>query len=240
MADEIIAGATPVAVEAPAVAPVASVAPPVVSPVVEAASAPVAPPEPIAEAASVEPVAPVAEAPVEVAPTDKPAESAAEPIETPKPTYEAFTLPEGLNVAPEQLEAFTSVLAEYGLTQEAGQKLMDLHAGALKEMSTQFEQRQRDAFDQTRADWRGQVDKKFGNRRDAVVNDAKWAIETLVPTAKERQALWSTFAYTGVGDHPAMIDLLSRAAAKMRERAAPATGVPNTKPISAAERRYSK
>jgi hypothetical protein len=219
---------------------VASVAAPALAPAVEAAPATVAPAESVVEAARVEaPVEPVAEAAAD-APTDKAADPATEVVETPKPTYEAFTLPEGLNAAPEQLEAFTSVLAEHGLSQEAGQKLMDLHAGALKEMSAQLEQRQRDAFDQTRADWRGQVDKKFGNRRDAVVNDAKWAIETLVPSAKERQALWNTFAYTGVGDHPAMIDLLSRAAAKMRERPAPATGVPNTKPISAAERRYSK
>lgn len=170
---------------------------------------------------------------------DKPveAEAAAEP--PPAPTYEAFKLPEGLSVPEERLTEFTTLLGKNGLSQEAGQELIDLHSSVIKATQEAMTQRQLDQFDETRAGWRREVDRRFGNRRDTVVNEAKWAIEQLFPVESERRNIWNVLGFTGAGDNPDMIDLLSRTAKRMRERTAPPQGLPaRTQPTNPADRRY--
>lgn len=203
------------------------------------------------------PAEPVAEAPAEPKPAEAPVAEVAKPVEPAKapeaakpevaveaeapvaPVYEAFKLPEGLQVAPEQLETFTALLGENKLTQEAGQKFMDMHGEVLKKFSADMAQRQLDVFDETRAGWRKDFDKSAGNRRDTVLNDAKWAIEQIVPDETARKDLWNVLAFTGVGDHPAMINALAATAKKLRERAAPPRGVPpKGPPQRAADKRY--
>lgn len=218
-----------VAAEAPAEAAVEAPAPSAVEGADEAAPAA----EPEAPAAEAEPVAPAeGEAP--------PAEAApAEPVEPVAPVYETFTLPDGFQAAPEQIEAFTGVLGKYGLTQEAGQELMDLHATSLKAMGEQLQQHQMDVFAETRRGWVQDFDKSAGNRRDTILNDAKWAITELVPDEKARTALWSVLAFTGAGDNKAVIGAFASAAKRLRERAAPPPPVPpRGKPQSAPDRRY--
>ena len=142
---------------------------------------------------------------------------------------------------PAQASAYTNILGKYNLTQEAGQELADFGANLVKQTQEKMAQSQLDTFAETRRGWVAEAQKKFGNRFDTVVNDAKFAISELVPDKKARADLWNVLAFTGAGDHPAVIDVMARAAKKMRERSAPATGLPpnGTKNGSPADRRYA-
>ena len=198
-----------------------------------------APAEPTEAAEPAKPAEPVAPASAAAAEPAAP-ETAAEPV---APVYQDFAFPEGITAQPEQITALTGILGKYNLTQEAGQELVDLHASTFQAWTDQatekMAQAQRDAFEETRAGWRKDVDKRFGNRRDTVLNDAKWALGELMPDAKKRSELHQMLAFTGAGDHPAMIELLSAATKKMRERTAPARGLPpKNAPASPADRRY--
>lgn len=209
----------------------------VVAEAAPAAEAPVAPAEAVTEPT------PVAEAaPVEAAPEGDKAQAEAapaEPVEPVKPVYESFTLPEGFQAAPEQIEAFTGVLGKYALTQEAGQELMDLHASSLRAVGDQLQQHQQDVFAETRRGWVQDFDKSAGNRRDTILNDAKWAITELVPDEKARSALWNVLAFTGAGDNKAVIGAFASAAKRLRERAAPPPPLPPRKePANPADKRY--
>jgi hypothetical protein len=233
-----MAGETPTAegVTAPlesVVAAPAEAAPVILSdsPSVVSAEA-VAEPTPQAEPAAAEAVA---EPVVEAAPEP---EAAPESV---VPTYEAFKVPEGLTLPDERVAEFTGVLGKYGLTQEAGQELLDLHASNLSQMQTQMDQRQRDAFADTRRSWREDFYKSAGNRSDTMANDAKWAITQLVKDTAQRKELYTVLDNTGAGDHKAVIGLLARAARVMREQDAPPQGLPPRGPArTAAERRYNK
>jgi hypothetical protein len=219
--------------------------------VAEAAPTPDVAPEPVVEAApTAEPADdPAPEPTPEPEATAEPAveaapEAAAEPVveaeAPPAIVYEPFKLPEGLQAAPEQTEAFSAVLNEYGLTQEAGQKLMDLHAASLKAYAETTAQHQQDAFAETRAGWVKEFDKQAGNRRDTILNDAKWLINDTIKDTDERNALWNAFAVTGAGDHPAVVMALGKIAKRLRERAAPPQGMAaRPQAANAADRRYS-
>ena len=164
-------------------------------------------------------------------------------VEASKPEpiqYEAFKLPDDFQAAPEQIEKFTGVLSGLGLSQEAGQKLMDLHGETLKNAVEQMRQAQVDEFAKTNARWVAEFEKQSGNRRDTLVNDAKWAISQLVPNAEKRKEIWSVMAFTGAGNHPAMINLMASVAKKLREPSAPQPSVPGNrgKGGSPEERRY--
>lgn len=240
-------GGAPAAAEiAPdAIEPAAAVAEPIAS-TLEGEAAPA--PAPAAEEvlAVVEPEAVIEPAaPVEPAPPvegEKPAEVAAEPQAPAAPVYEEFKIPEGLQVAPEQLTAFTSTIGKYGLTQEAGQELMNLHAQTLQQATEAMAQRQQDVFAETRRGFVQDFDKSAGNKRDTILNDAKWAITELIPDAKARRELWDVFAFTGAGDHKAVINAFASAAKRLREANPPPKALPQNpaKGGTAADRRYGK
>lgn len=233
MAGEVL-DIAPVSPDAPPVAADAPVAAAPADSVVETA------PEPVVEAPVEATAEPVAEPVVESAPEDAKepvVETAPEPV---LPTYEPFTLPEGLQAAPEQLQAFSGLAGKHGLSQEAAQEFMDMHASALQGAQTAMDQRQRDVFSQTRRDFREDFYKSAGNRADTLANDAKFAIAQLVPDKKARAEVFSLLDYTGTGDHKAMIGMLAAAGKKLRERAAPPPPVPpKGAPERAADRRYA-
>lgn len=219
--------------------------PPAVEPVVETPAEPVVeiPAEPEAPAEET-PAEPVVEAPVEEAPApaeEVPEPPAEEPVEeAPKPTYEAFKLPDGIQAAPEQITAYTDVLGEFGISQEAGQRLMDLHATALKEMYESQVQRQTDTFNEMRRDWVAEFDKRTGNRRDTVLNDAKFAVTDTIKSVEKRKAFWGALGLTGAGDHPDVVEGLAAIGKRLREGSAPPIGLPakSNGGLTPAQRRY--
>jgi hypothetical protein len=214
----------------PAPAPEASSPVPAPEPV---AADPAAEPEPTALSGEPAPVAePVAEA------TAKPAAEAV--VEPPAPiTYAEFKLPNGVTPPAEQMTAFTDLAAKSNLTQEAAQQMLDLYGAEATRYAAQVEQHQRDVWEETKSNWRGEIDKRFGNRRDTVVNDAKWAKSQLLTDDKSRAAFEQFLEVTGAGDHPEFVSFLAAAAKKMRERGAPPPGLsPRNQPSNPADRRY--
>lgn len=189
---------------------------------------------PAAEAAPAEEAA-APEAEAEAAPVEgegeKPAvEAGAEgekPAAEPAPVYTEFKMPEGMQAAAPQMEAFTAFLGENNLSQEAGQKLIDLHAAAIQDTAKQMAQGQRDQFDGMRRDWREDFFKSNGNRADTVANDAKWLIKEFSPNADDRKALQQVLAMTGAGDNKLVVGLLARAAKKLREATPGPRPLPN-------------
>ena len=235
------APAAPDAVAAPVVAPepIAAVAAP--APVAEPAAAAPAEVEAAPVAPLVDPAAPVPEPVAEAAPPVDPA-AAAEP---PAPrTYEEFKLPDGFQAAPEQISAFTSVLDKFFPDQEAaqaaGQELMDLHGASLTAAVEAMNQRQWDAFEETKAGWRKEIDKQFGNRRNTAVDNAKSLKHQTFGADKKAAASFEAFLETtGAGDHPAFVDFMDRQYRKSNERSAPPRPVPPTGQAARPEdRRY--
>lgn len=235
---------------APAAAPAAP-APAVLSdsPTAAEPEAPAAPaPEaPAAEAPAAEsaPAAAEGEAPVAPVEGDKPAAEAAPAAEVVKvepPKYaEVLKVPEGVTFAPDKMGAYSDLLGKYNLSPEAGQELMDFGASFVKETQQKMAQQQVDVFTETRRGWVQDAQKQFGNKFDTTVNDAKFAITQLVPDKKARTELWNVLAFTGAGDHPAVIGAMAAAAKVLRERGAPPKGLPQNgaKTGSPADRRYA-
>lgn len=240
MADEtpIVASVETAAVPAvePVAAPVAEAAAPAAETPVEVAPVVEAPVEAPAETSTIETAAePVVEAEIKAEP--KAEEAVPEPVAL--PTYEAFKLPEGFTAAPETLEAFSGTIGKMGLSQEQGQELMDLHGATMKAAVDKISQDQQASFDKMRQGWVQDFDKQAGNRRDTILNDAKWAISHVIPNAEARKAVWSALALTGAGDHPAVINAFAAAAKKMRERGAPPPNVPGERtPQNPYDKRY--
>lgn len=206
---------------APAVGTASDITPPVVATPAPHVAPTADAPKPAETAPAVEPVAP---------------EVAAEPI---APAYE-FKMPEGFEAKPEVLAGYTDILSKYTVAPEGAQELLDLHATKMREYDAQKTQEQQDVWANTQKDWQAKVDKTFGKDRDQVVGDANWAINDLVKTKAERKELFEVLAYTGAGNHPAVIRAFANAAKKLRERGAPPAGISVSPKESPAERRYNK
>ncbi len=253
-ADEpVVTPAAPVAPapETPAPAPTPESSPAVVaaepaSPQPEAADQPVPAAEPPASEST--PVAEPAEAEKpklhtetkgllsEIKPEEKPAE--AKPDEAPPtdkpaaPTYEPFTLPEGLTVNPEQMRAAQQLFADHNLPQEAAQKLVDFHVEALRAYDAAATQKQHDVFLDYRMTKRASVmsDPEIGGAghatamtaiakmRDLFVSSARPGTEQY---EREMAEFNKDTELTGANDMPWLLRLLHNVARRFDEPAAP-------------------
>jgi hypothetical protein len=156
--------------------------------------------------------------------TDAPAELVA-PVEAAAPTYEPFTLPEGIEAAPEQMAAYAGVLGKYGIPQEAGQDLIALHAAQIQQYAEQTLARQHEAFAEMRAGWRGQVmsDPELGgaNHQNAMAAVAEVRDRFIPRSGPVHDAFNDMLTSTGVGDHPAFLRFITRIGQALREPAPP-------------------
>lgn len=166
-------------------------------------------PDPVAEGAAggeapgAEPAAPADPA------GEKPAEGEGE-----KPAAEAvkfdpakITLPEGMTVNQGALDAAAPVIAELGLTQEQGQKLIDVYTKLQADQAAEFEA--------TMEAWRGQVAK------DPEVGGAKFEanvakVQGLVQKFGDPE-LADYLASSGAGNNPAVFRFVARLAAAIGE-----------------------
>lgn len=208
--------------------------------------------EGVAAGAEAAPAAEAEAAPAEAPPAEPAAEAAPEGEKPPAegenrdnapqfPVYEAFKLGEGLELAPEQSSALNNLLGKHNLSQEAAQEIVDFGSSILKGAQERLQQQQHDVFADTRRGWVKDFEKMAGNRRNTMLNDAKQAIADALPDQKQRTELWQVLAFTGAGDHPAVIRLLSNIGKRARERGAPASTTPaNTKASDPADRRYGR
>ena len=156
----------------------------------------------------------------------------------------AYTLPEFLKMDDAQTSAFGNILTKHGLSPEATQEIIDFGGNALKTAIdaevARLNQSQLDAWAKTNQEWGQQFDKRAGNRRDTIVEQAKAAVVAAIPDKKARTAFWNALAITGAGNHPDVIFCVAALGKKLNEGRAPGAGVPNTgrNGMTAADRRY--
>ena len=95
---------------------------------------------------------------------------------------------------------------------------------------------------QTHRKWRANVDKEFGNQRDTVVNECKQVISQYAGNKKQLREVWDVLAFTGAGNHPAVIRMFRNIGKALNEGHAPSSSVPGNpnSGLSAADRRYGR
>ena len=157
-----------------------------------------------------------AEAPAEA----KPAET---PEAKPAPVYEPFTLPEGVTAAPEQMTAYTETLGKFGISQEAGQALIDMHAQAVQDLATNSLAEQHRVFGQMRKEWQERIksDPELGGAGHDTAKGAVARMRDLLVPEAHRAEFNEFLQITGAGDHPALWRILHRAARLFDEPAIP-------------------
>jgi hypothetical protein len=149
---------------------------------------------PAAPAAPVDPAAP----PAPVDPAAPPAPAA--PVVPEK--YE-FKAPEGVTLDQAQVDAFTPVAKELGLTNEQAQKLVDLHTAQTTEAAKAFQTSQHEAWQTQVKQWESETrsDKEIGGAKfDENIGLAAKAIDKF-GSRELRQALDTS----GMGNHPAVV-----------------------------------
>jgi hypothetical protein len=131
--------------------------------------------------------------------SDTDGEAGAEGSQTPPDAYADFVMPEGVQIDESMLTEATPLFKELGLTQDQAQKLVDFQATQVQAGA----QKQVDAFNQQKTDWRDQSasDKEFGG--DAFEENIKVAQSAInnFGTPELKQLLEDY----GVGNHPEVI-----------------------------------
>lgn len=252
--------AAPAAVEvaAPVIAPAApGLAPPEVAP---AAPAPVAPAEksllsaePLKEdKKEIPPAASEAQKAEEgKAPETKKEEGSQSDEPAPLPTYEAFTLPEGITHDDGKLGEFTKELAAFELLtkadhakmQEFGQTLVNRHVAEQQALALKITEHYQNAWQKQGDDWKDAFEKdpEIGlNRRDTTLNAAQEFIRTHGGTEDQQNEFRQLMDTTKIGNHPALIRLLARANTALSEGKPLAAPKPPLTTTSKVERRYGK
>lgn len=217
-----VADPAPIVDAAPAAPPPESTPAPVVDPVPTPAPEPATP----APETPAEPVAPG----IEPAPADLPAleDVGKKPDETkpgdPPPTevkppdaadavvYE-FKAPEGIELQPERVAEYTTVLREHGIPPEAGQRLLDMHTAEIQQIALNSVTNQYKVFNDTLKSWDDQRrgDQEIGGPGiETATRYAADARNRFVRTEAERQEFDEMCRGTGCGRHPAFWRLMSR------------------------------
>lgn len=229
---------------------------PVVEPVVETPVAPTTEeraPSLLSEAKAEDPAKP------EVKAEDpKPVEAKVEPAKPlPAPTYEKFTLPEGVTVTEEKIGSFTGILGEYenkiaadptqahSVVQDLGQKLVDFYVGEMKEGAERNARLQRETWDRTIEGWRGEFrdDPDIGgNRSDTSLSRMGALLEMYGQKAgtERLSKLRDVFTATGAGDNPEVLRFVHWAASRLVETPRPVAAITPRAPVitSRAQRLY--
>lgn len=183
------------------------------------------------------------------APEEKPAEET--PAEEPTPAYEPFALPENVAFDAEKMGEFTKTLGEFEKTtkasheevQKLGQSLIDRHVAEVESTLQRYTKSLTEAWNKQKNDWKNNFlkDPEFLNRTDTAVNSAIDAIGVYGGDSKQQEEFRNLMETTGVGNHPAMIRLLSNvmvAKAEPRPLAAPQIAKPATQ--SKIQKMYGK
>lgn len=169
----------------------------------------------------------------------------------PLPAFEAFTVPEGIQVDAEKLGEFTKELAEFEQATKAdhaelqkfGQKLMDRHIAEVQATVDRLNEAYVAAFEKQKSEWRSAFEKDpeiGGNRADTTVNAALQFIRTHGGNEAQQQEFRELMNATGIGNHPALIRLLAKANSVLSEGQPLPAEKPPQQPRSKIERRYGQ
>lgn len=186
----------------------------------------------------------VEEKPVEKKADEKPAEVKTEEkaVETPK--YE-LKLPEGVTVDDAKMGDFTKMLGDFEVSskvshdemQKLGQQMVERHIEELQRYTKSLT----DAWNKQASDWKDSFLKapEFANRTDTVLRAAKDAINIYGGDSKQQQEFFDLMESSKVGNHPAMIRLLSNImVAKAEPRPLAAPQIASATPMSKYQKMY--
>lgn len=149
--------------------------------------------------------------------TDEPkTEEPPKPVTTAEdaaPVYD-LKLPEGIQAAPEQMAAYTTLLGEHKMPQEAGQKLLDMHTAALKEYANHTVAEQWRVFGEMKQQWADATksDPQLGGAGYQTSMTAVARMRDLLVPEGNREAFNKMLADTGIGNHPEFLRVLHNAA----------------------------
>ncbi len=120
--------------------------------------------------------------------------------------YTPFTVPEGKELSPELTKEAEGTFKELNLSQEQGQKLVDLWNKNTSDLSSKLDQMVADQ----RKEWRDAIakDKTIGNGTDNLSDASKKSIADAIAAsgdAKAQSSLKSALDLTGAGDHPDIV-----------------------------------
>jgi hypothetical protein len=149
-------------------------------------------------------------------PGDKPAEPEV-PIE-----YQAFTLPEGVELNAEKLGEFTKIAADAKLPQEVAQKIVDLYSSELKTLS----EAPMRAWTELQTKWRDETknDPEIGGANfDKNLAMTKAGLKNLLGEGADK--FFEALNVTGAGNNPEIIRGLFKAA-QSHAPASPVAGRP--------------
>lgn len=179
---------------------------------------------------------------------EKPEGQSDEPA--PPPVYEPFVVPEGISLDTERFAEITNVLSEleakgvdHAFAQEYGQKLVNMGAEvvnkALKDQTAYYT----GLWDRQKTDWKDLFLKDpeiGGNRFKTTVDSALTFIRTHGGTDEQQAELRGLMDSSGLGNHPAILRLFSKAGVAMSEGKPLAAQAPAAVKKSKVETFYGK
>lgn len=119
--------------------------------------------------------------------------------------YEDFKLPEGYKFDDAALKDVTSLFKELGLSQEAGQKLVDHYAkNGLQAAEAPYK-----LWADTQKTWIKEIEDTYGSKADTMRTDINKAIDSAITSPKLNRAFREALDMTGAGSNPAMFEALS-------------------------------
>lgn len=142
--------------------------------------------------------------------TKTPPTEPAKPEVKPEPTagapekYEPFKLPEGFKLDDKVTTEVSATFKELGLSQEAGQKLVDFYSKHLNEAV----QAPAKLWADTQAQWNKDIGDRFGDKADGVRADINKAIDSSLPPSLAK-SLRTAMDMTGAGSNPDVVEALS-------------------------------
>lgn len=189
---------------------------------------------------------------------EKPAEGSQSAEPAPLPTYESFTMPEGVTPDGTQLGEFTKMLGEYELiskadhaaTQKLGQDLLNRHIADVKETVQRVTDGYVAAWNKQETDWLDafKADPEIGgNRVNTTMKSVQEAVGKYAGTAEHTEEFRNFMETTKVGNNPALIRLINNMNGKIEgllnkyeresSKPVPAMKAPSP-PVSKIQKRY--
>jgi len=238
--------------------PLSDANPPITSATIESASA-IAPVTAPATAA-VEAPAPVSAEPTPITQTssliseetgkaaepfkpEEPAATETAPAEAPPAvTWTDFTLPEGVRLETTAIDQFKAVLGGELPPQERGQRLIDMHLQELQRRDQAASENQFQVWNETQALWKDAVksDPELGgNRFNTTIQTCVRAVSQYGGNAQQRSELIQALDFTGAGNNPAIIRLISNMASKLSEGSPVTQSAAPKPPQTREQKRYN-
>lgn len=169
----------------------------------------------------------------------------------PPPTYDPFTLPEGIQLETEKITEFNGLLAEleksgkadHSAVQAFGQKAVDFYLNETKKVLEDQQKLMITTWERQKNDWKESFLKDpeiGGNRFQTSVDSANSFIRTHGGTVEQQTEFRNLMETSGLGNHPSMIRILAKAGSAMSEGRPLTANLPPSAPKSKVTTLYGK